>query len=124
MEDRITFILERFLKETKYVCETLKSMLSVHMQFTVRLTLLLFIYFQKEVTSFSQTLSTRKMQCSPMGMDHVISELCYKGTILQRYYRNMTILWSFSYNSFVRFHGKKFGSHNMFEAHRVGLCYK
>ena len=27
--------------------------------------------------------------------------------ILQRTYRKMTILWSFSYNSFEHFHGKK-----------------
>ena len=33
--------------------------------------------------------------------DHVISESCYKMTILQ---------WN---NSFVIFHGKKVGSHNM-----------
>ena len=42
-----------------------------------------------------------------IGMDRVISELCYKGTILQRNYRKMTIKWSFSYNSFVKFHGTK-----------------
>ena len=36
-----------------------------------------------------------------IGMDHVITEYCYKGTILQRYYRKMT------YNYFVKFHGKK-----------------
>ena len=40
-------------------------------------------------------------------MDHVISEACDKGTILQRNYRKMTIKWSFSYNSFVKFHGTK-----------------
>ena len=48
-----------------------------------------------------------------IGMDPVISELCYKGTniflhkrtILQRNYRKMTISWSFSYNSFEKFHG-------------------
>ena len=34
------------------------------------------------------------------AMEHVISESCYKRTILQ-----MNI-WSFSYNSFVKFHGK------------------
>ena len=38
-----------------------------------------------------------------IGMDFVISELCYKGTILQRIYRKMTILWPFSYHSFVKF---------------------
>ena len=32
------------------------------------------------------------------GMDHVISEKCYKGTTE----------WSFSYNSFVKIHGKYF----------------
>ena len=42
-----------------------------------------------------------------IGIDHVISRSCYKGTILQRNYRKMTIVWSFSYNSFVNFHGKK-----------------
>ena len=42
-----------------------------------------------------------------IGMDRVISDPCYKGTILQRNYRKMTIKWSFSYNSFVKFHGTK-----------------
>ena len=50
-----------------------------------------------------------ELQCSPfimlcmgsMGMDCVIRESCYKGTISQRNY-----LWSFYYNSFVKFHGK------------------
>ena len=36
----------------------------------------------------------------------VISEPCYKETILQKNYRKMTIIWSFSYNSIVKFHGK------------------
>ena len=40
-----------------------------------------------------------------IGIVHVISKLCYKGTNLQRNYRKMTIKWSFSYNSFVKFHG-------------------
>ena len=48
-----------------------------------------------------------------IGLHHVISELCYKGTILQRKYRKMTILWSFFYNSFLIFHDLKFGNHNM-----------
>ena len=38
-----------------------------------------------------------------IGMDHDISELYHKGRILQRIlqrnYREMTISWSFSYNS-------------------------
>ena len=42
-------------------------------------------------------------------MDRVINEMYYKDTILQRNYRKMTILWSFSYNSFVKFHCKKIG---------------
>ena len=46
-------------------------------------------------------------------MDSVISALCYKGTILQRNYMKMTISWSFSYNYFVKFHGKEFGNHKM-----------
>ena len=45
-----------------------------------------------------------------IGMDHVISELCCKRTILQKNYRKMTILWSFSYNSFEKFISKKIGS--------------
>ena len=40
-------------------------------------------------------------------MGYVISELCYKGTFLQRNYRKTTILWSFFYNFFVKFHIKK-----------------
>ena len=47
-----------------------------------------------------------------IGMDSVISESSYKGTVLQKNYRKMTR--AFSYNSFVKFHGKnKFRSHNM-----------
>ena len=49
-------------------------------------------------------------------MDHVISELCNNGTILQRNYmylcRKMTISWSFRF-PLILFHGKKFGCHNM-----------
>ena len=44
-----------------------------------------------------------------IGMGCFISELCYKGTILHRNYRKITILWSFSYNSFVKFHDMKKG---------------
>ena len=36
----------------------------------------------------------------------VLSEICYKETILLRNYRKMAIVWSFSYNSFVNSHGK------------------
>ena len=67
-------------------------------------------------------------------MDRVISKSCHKGTILQRNfrkitipiiflknccnsilqrdYRKMTIAWSFSYHSFVKFHGEKNGRQN------------
>ena len=41
------------------------------------------------------------------GLFSVISELCYKGTIEQRNCRKMMISRSFSYNSFVKFHGEK-----------------
>ena len=45
-------------------------------------------------------------------MDCVISESSNSETVLQRNYRKMTVSflkmkWSFSYNSFVKFHGKK-----------------
>ena len=56
------------------------------------------------------------------GIDHVLSESCYKGTILQRHYRKMTIKWSFSYNSFVNSMIKKFGSHIMIMLY-PNLCY-
>ena len=36
-----------------------------------------------------------------IGTDCVINESCYKVTIIQRNYRKMTIVWSFSYNSIV-----------------------
>ena len=39
-------------------------------------------------------------------MEHVTHELCYIVTILHRNYRKMTISWSFSNNSFVKFHDK------------------
>ena len=46
-----------------------------------------------------------------IGMNGVISRSCYKGTILHRNDRKMTILWSFSYNSFVKFHRMVFHVH-------------
>ena len=48
-----------------------------------------------------------------IGMECVINESCYKGTMLLRNSRKMTILWSFSYNSCIKFTGKKIGCHNM-----------
>ena len=39
-------------------------------------------------------------------VESVINELCRKVTILQRNDRKMTISWSFSYNSFLKLHGK------------------
>ena len=46
-------------------------------------------------------------------MDSIISESCYKGIILQRNYRKMTISWSFFYDSIVKFPFQKFRSNNM-----------
>ena len=47
-----------------------------------------------------------------IGMDCVISELCYnRGIILQRNYGKNDHLWPFSYNSFVKVHGTAFESH-------------
>ena len=54
-------------------------------------------------------------------MDCVTSEPCHKGTILHRNYRKMTIKWSFSYNFFVIFYGKKW-THNMTVLY-PNLCY-
>ena len=62
-----------------------------------------------------------------IGMEGIISEWCYKGTILQRNYRKMTISWSFSYNSVVKLN-KKIGSHNitMLCSNQcyIEVCYK
>ena len=71
-----------------------------------------------------------KIQCSTfiilymgsIGMDHVISELWFTGTILQRNYRKMTIKLSFSYNSFEKFQVKIFGIHIMTMLY-PNLCY-
>ena len=41
-------------------------------------------------------------------MDGLTSESCYKGTVLQRNYRKMTIIIPL-----LNFMGKSFGSHNM-----------
>ena len=43
----------------------------------------------------------------PLRSPGVISESSYKETILQRKYRKMTILWSFSYDSYGKLHSKK-----------------
>ena len=76
-------------------------------------------------------IANNRDQCSPfillylgsIGMDCVISELCYKGTILQSNDREMTISWSFSYNSFENSLVKKIRSYNM-TALYTNLCYK
>ena len=56
-------------------------------------------------------LSVHLSKCHNVG--NLMSRLktCYKGTILQRYYRKKTILWSFSYNSFVKFIAKIYTLH-------------
>ena len=62
------------------------------------------------------------MQLSPFMYGVHRNGQCYKGTISQRNYRKMTIQWSFSYDSFVKFHAKKFGSHNITVLY-PNLCY-
>ena len=50
----------------------------------------------KHLASFGSGPATFKVQCSlclgSIGMDHVISELCYIRAIFQKSYRKMTIL--------------------------------
>ena len=71
------------------------------------------------------------IQCSPsitlclgsiglIGMNLVLSESSYKERILQRNDRKITILWSFSYHYFAKFHGKSFRSHK-YKNNRVFL---
>ena len=52
-------------------------------------------------------------------MDCDINELCKKGTILQRNYRKTTILRSFSYNFYVKFH-----HHVISKSCYNEVCYK
>ena len=52
------------------------------------------------MTEFVQCNCFITLCLGSIGMDHVISELCYKGTILQRNVMKMTL--SFSYNSFAK----------------------
>ena len=59
-----------------------------------------------EILAYEQCSLFITLCLESIVMDHVISELRYKGTILQRHYRKMTMKWSFSYNTFVKFHGK------------------
>ena len=78
---------------------------------------------------FNNKFIDKHIQCSPfitlclgsVGMVCVISELCNKRTILQRDFRKMTTTWSFSYNPFRKFHGKKIWElqHN----HVIFMCY-
>ena len=44
-------------------------------------------------------------------VDRVINESCNDRTAIQRNYRKMTIKWSVSCYSFVKFRDEKFGSH-------------
>ena len=57
-----------------------------------------------------------------IGTDCVISELCYKGTILQSNDRKITISWSFFYDSFENSMVKKIWSYNMTLLY-TNLCY-
>ena len=75
------------------------------------------VYFSNVETLTLPFFHKTQMQCNPfimlclgsIEMDGVTSDSCYKGTLLQRNYRKMTISWSFSYNFFL----KIIGSHNI-----------
>ena len=55
----------------------------------------------------TETKLDRYMSNGPsIGMDHVLSKAFYKGIILQRNYRIMTMKWSFSYKCFIKLNGK------------------
>ena len=57
-------------------------------------------------------------------MDSVKSAPCYKGQFYKgiTMYRKMTISWSISYNSFVKFYGKIFVSHPLGSVY-TNMCY-
>ena len=78
--------------------------------------------------SFRQCSSFITLCLGSIGMGCVISELCYKVTILQRNYWKMDILWSFSYNFFVKFCAERFWCHIMFLFYQnlcyIKVCYK
>ena len=59
------------------------------------------------VSFVNAQLSPFIMLFRSIGIGFVVNDPCYKGTILQKNYRKMTISWAFSYNSFVKLHGKK-----------------
>ena len=64
----------------------------------------------------------RSVFLGSIKLEIVISESCYKATILQRNDRKMTMAWSISYNSFVKLQDKKIGSHKMSLLH-PNPCY-
>ena len=63
-------------------------------------------------------------------MEGVVSELFIKGQFYKGIIEKRPFLWSFSYNSFVKFHGKIFGSHNMtlldlnVQVHVIMQCHR
>ena len=59
------------------------------------------------MSASSTILESIRMDCVISESCYVISESCYKGTILQKNYRKMTISWSVSFNFFVKFYGLK-----------------
>ena len=64
--------------------------------------------------SIKGTVQSLIMLCfRSLGKDCILRESSYEGTILQRNYKKMTMEWSFSYNSLVKFNYEKFGSSNM-----------
>ena len=61
-----------------------------------------------------------------IGIDPVISDFVFLSEILQKNYKKMTMLWSFSCNSFVKF--MVYGSHNITVLYpnlcKIEACYK
>ena len=56
-----------------------------------------------------------------IGTGHFISVL--KGQFYKRNYRKMTILWSFSYMSFIKLQVKKFGGATKYDpTHYIQIC--
>ena len=51
-----------------------------------------------------------EFKINPENFHQCFSEPGYKRTIIERNYRKMTNLWSFSYNSFVKINRRKYWS--------------
>ena len=66
------------------------------------------LYYNQKWTIFLVKINLKPFFSTVFGVHR--SKPCYKETLLQRNYRPMTILWSFSYTFFVNFQGKKLGA--------------